>query len=63
LDVVAASMMAIELQEQLPARERDLDSRECILMVWEDGLAAFEHALGKARMECDGECDQTEAIQ
>jgi hypothetical protein len=55
-------MMAIELQEQLPARERDLDSRECILMVWEDGLAASEHALGKVRMECDGECDRTEAI-
>jgi hypothetical protein len=27
----------------------------------EDDLAATEHALGRARMECDAECDRAEA--
>jgi hypothetical protein len=54
--------MAVELQKQLLARERELDNREGVLMAREDGLAAFECALGRARMECDGECDQAEAV-
>jgi hypothetical protein len=32
-------------------------------MAREDGLTASERALGRARMECDGECDQAEAIR
>jgi hypothetical protein len=54
--------MAVELQKQLLAREREMDNREGVLMAREDGLAAFECALGRARMECDGECDQAEAV-
>jgi hypothetical protein len=47
----------VELQGQLPAWERELDSRERFLMAHKDGLVAFERALGRARMECDDECD------
>jgi hypothetical protein len=43
--------MAVELQEKLLARERELDSREGTIAVWEDGLVAFERALGKVDME------------
>jgi hypothetical protein len=52
-----------ELQGQLLAWERDLDSREHVLMAREDGLAASKCALGRAHMECDGECDQAEAVR
>jgi hypothetical protein len=48
--------VTVELQGQLLAWERELDSQEHILMAREDGLAASECALGRARMECDGEC-------
>jgi hypothetical protein len=53
----------IELQGQLLTWERELDSQEHILMAREDGLVASEHALGRAHMECDGECDRAEAIR
>jgi hypothetical protein len=46
--------MAVELQEQLLARERELDSWDGVLMATADGLAAFEHAQRWVRMECDG---------
>jgi hypothetical protein len=49
--------MAIELQVQLLAQERELDSREGVLMAQEDGLVTSECALGRARTECDIECD------
>jgi hypothetical protein len=52
-DAVAASVVAVELQEKLLARERELDSREGAIALWDDGLAAFKHALGKAHTECD----------
>jgi hypothetical protein len=50
------SVVLDELREQLLAWERELASREGIIISWEDGLAAFEHALGRACMECDTEC-------
>jgi hypothetical protein len=55
--MVAALAMAIELQEQLLAPEGELDSQQGALTTWVAGLAASERALGRARMECDGECD------
>jgi hypothetical protein len=45
--------VAIKLQKQLLARERELDSREGAIVMWEDGLAAFEHALEKVGTERD----------
>jgi hypothetical protein len=57
LAMVAALAMAIELQEQLLAPEGELDSQQGALTTWVAGLAASERALGRARMECDGECD------
>jgi hypothetical protein len=47
--------VAVEVLGQLLAWERELDSRECVLMAQEDGLAAFEHALGRVCMECEVE--------
>jgi hypothetical protein len=55
--------MAVELQEQLLAWERELDGREGTITTWEDGLVAFEYALGRARMECDAERDRAKAIR
>jgi hypothetical protein len=50
---VAVSVVAIELQVQLLARERELDSKKGAIMEWEDGLVAFEHTLGKVRKARD----------
>jgi hypothetical protein len=60
---MSTSAMAVELLEQLLARDKELDSRECAIIVWEDGLAALEHALGRACMERDAERTQAEAAQ
>jgi hypothetical protein len=54
---MVVSAMAVELQEQLFAQEKELGSREGVLMAREHGQAAFEHALERTRMECDGECN------
>jgi hypothetical protein len=48
---------------QLLAQERKLDSREGAIVAWEDGLAAFERALGRACMERDAERAQAEAVR
>jgi hypothetical protein len=50
---VATPALVIELQEQLLARERELDSREGTIAMYEDGLLAFEHALGRVHMDHD----------
>jgi hypothetical protein len=46
--MVAMSVVAVELREMLLTQERELDSREGTIAAWEDGLAAFERALGGA---------------
>jgi hypothetical protein len=43
----------IELQEQLLAWERELDSGESTIFAWEEGLKAFAHALGEVSVEND----------
>jgi hypothetical protein len=45
----------------LLTRERELNSREGSIVAWEDVLAAFECALGRACMERDAKCAQAEA--
>jgi hypothetical protein len=50
---VATWAVAVELREQLLARERELDSREGTISMWENGLAASKRALGRVRMEHD----------
>jgi hypothetical protein len=60
--VVASSATAVKLQEQLLARERELDSREGAIAAWEDVLVAFACALGEARMKCDTKRAQAEAV-
>jgi hypothetical protein len=44
---------AVELREQLHARERELESKEGAIAAWEDGLVAFEHAIGRMCSERD----------
>jgi hypothetical protein len=61
--MVATSAVAIELREQLLAQERELESREGAIAGWEDGLAAFEHALGRVHREHDTHHVQAEAAQ
>jgi hypothetical protein len=56
-------MVTVELQGQLLARERELDSREGAIVVWEQGLAAFAHVLGLVRAECDASRARADAIQ
>jgi hypothetical protein len=57
------SAVAIELREQLLARERELESRQVAIAAREDGPAAFKHALGRVCMECAASCIQVEAAQ
>jgi hypothetical protein len=47
------NVVVVELQGQLLARGRELDSREGAIAMWEDGLMAFECALGKVSAERD----------
>jgi hypothetical protein len=56
-------VVAVELQGQLIARERELDSRECDIATWDDVLVAFERALGKVLRECDIGRVWAEAVQ
>jgi hypothetical protein len=56
-------VVAVELQGQLIARERELDSRECDIAAWDDVLVAFERALGKVLRECDIGRVWAEAVQ
>jgi hypothetical protein len=51
--VVATSTVVVELREQLLTRERELESKEGVIAAWEDGLAAFEHALRRVRSKRD----------
>jgi hypothetical protein len=52
-----------KLQAQLLTREWELDSREGAIATWEDGLVAFEHALGRACMERKAERTEAEAVR
>jgi hypothetical protein len=45
------STVVVKLREQLLAKERELKSREDVVMMWEDDLAAFECALGRVLLE------------
>jgi hypothetical protein len=45
--------MAVELQGQLLAQERELDSREGAIIMWEEGLVAFACTLGEVCAERD----------
>jgi hypothetical protein len=61
--VVTISAIAVELQEQLFTREKELDSWEHALVAREDDLAASECTLGRVHVECDGVCNQAEAVR
>jgi hypothetical protein len=55
-------VISIELQEQLLAQERELDSREGALVALESDLATSECSLGRACIERDTEGAHAEAI-
>jgi hypothetical protein len=55
--------LTIELQEQLLAWERELDSREITITAWQAGLASFECTLGRACTECDAEHARAEEVR
>jgi hypothetical protein len=56
-------VMAIELQDQLVVRERELDTREGTLMTRENGSVASECTIGRACAESDVEFTRAEAIR
>jgi hypothetical protein len=56
-------MVIVVLQEQLLLRERELHDQERALVARENGVVEAEHALGRARMECDAVHDQPMIIQ
>jgi hypothetical protein len=53
---------AIELQEQLHAREGQLDSREGGIAMRVDGLVAFMRAPREVIMECDAKRVQAKVV-
>jgi hypothetical protein len=55
--------VAIELQEQLFARESELDNREGATVAWEEGLVAFVHALGEVHVEHEVSHAHANAVQ
>jgi hypothetical protein len=55
--------VTVELQGQLLALERKLDSREGAIIVWEESLAAFAHALGEVHVEHDASRAHVDAVQ
>jgi hypothetical protein len=61
-NTVATLVMAIKVQEQLLAWEREQDSKEGTLMAQKGGIVAFKCVLGRACTECDTESDKAEAI-
>jgi hypothetical protein len=50
-------VVAVKLQGQLFAQEREQDSREGALVAWENSLASYECALERVRMKRNAECD------
>jgi hypothetical protein len=55
--------VVVELQGLLLAREREMDSGEGAIAMWEDGLVAFECTQGKVHTECDDNRVRADAIQ
>jgi hypothetical protein len=52
-----------ELQDQLLAREKELDNREGAIIVWEESLTTFTCTLGVARVGCDASLAHGSAIR
>jgi hypothetical protein len=52
-----------ELQDQLLAREMELDSQEGVVITWEESMTAFSHALEEARAGSDTSCAHAGAAQ
>jgi hypothetical protein len=55
--------VAVELEEQLLAQERELESREGAIVMWEEGLVAFTRALREVRTKCDASHAHVNAFQ
>jgi hypothetical protein len=55
--------VAVELQAQLLARERELDSREGAIITWEEGLAALARALWEACVNHNASHVRADAVQ
>jgi hypothetical protein len=56
-------VVTVELQGQLLAQERELDSEEGAIVEWEEGLVAFARALEEVCMEHDASHTRVDAIQ
>jgi hypothetical protein len=56
-------VVIVEMQEQLLARERELDSRESTFIAWEEGLTTFARPLDVVSTEHDTSRARVDAIQ
>jgi hypothetical protein len=50
------------VEEELLARERELDNRDSAIVPWEGGLAAFSRVLGEVHTERDTSHECADAI-
>jgi hypothetical protein len=55
--------VTVELQGQLLAWDRELDSREGAIVTMEKGLVPVAHELEKVPVECDANRARADAIQ
>jgi hypothetical protein len=55
--------VVVELQEQLHAQKRELDSRDGTIIVWEEGLAAFVRTHREVCTKQDASRARVDAIQ
>jgi hypothetical protein len=53
----------VELQEQLLTRERELDSREGAVAVWEEGMVAFARVLEEVHTKRDASHVRADAVR
>jgi hypothetical protein len=53
----------VELQEQLLARGKELDSQVGTVITWEESMTAFARALGDASTECDASRARADAVR
>jgi hypothetical protein len=51
-----------ELQEQLLAWDRGLDSRDGAIIAWEERVIAFALSLGEVSAERDASCARVDAV-
>jgi hypothetical protein len=53
----------VKVQEQVLAQWRELDSREGVIVAWEESLTSFARTLGEASAEHYASCTHEDAVR